>query len=121
MHTYSLAEYMKCIYRGDWRGVGELMLASANKLAKVGADFLICPDNTLHQHRTGVAGTKQPRAASSHRVPHPVGTRTFISSPSTQLPLSSIVPGRHGREGLADAIGRTFTDMFRAAVWGGNR
>jgi aspartate racemase len=25
------------------------MLASANKLAKTGADFLICPDNTIHQ------------------------------------------------------------------------
>ena len=49
MHTHSLAEYMKCIYRGDWQGVGELMLSSANKLAKAGADFLICPDNTIHQ------------------------------------------------------------------------
>jgi aspartate racemase len=49
MHTHSLAEYMKCIYRGDWQGVGELMLSSANKLAKVGADFLICPDNTIHR------------------------------------------------------------------------
>jgi aspartate racemase len=29
--------------------VGEMMLASARKLASVGADFLICPDNTLHQ------------------------------------------------------------------------
>jgi aspartate racemase len=33
----------------DWQGVGELMLSSANKLAKIGADFLICPDNTIHQ------------------------------------------------------------------------
>ena len=49
MHTYPLAEYMTCIYRGDWPGVGELMLSSANKLAKAGADFLICPDNTVHQ------------------------------------------------------------------------
>jgi hypothetical protein len=49
MHTHSLAEYMECIYRGDWRGVGELMLSSADKLAKTGADFLICPDNTIHQ------------------------------------------------------------------------
>ena len=49
MHTHSLAEYMKCIYRGDRQGVGELMLSSANKLAKIGADFLICPDNTIHQ------------------------------------------------------------------------
>ena len=49
MHTNSLAEYMKCIYRDDWQGVGELMLDSANKVASIGADFLICPDNTIHQ------------------------------------------------------------------------
>jgi aspartate racemase len=49
MHTHSLAEYMKCIYRDDWQGVGNLMLSSANKLAKCGADFLVCPDNTIHR------------------------------------------------------------------------
>ena len=49
MHTHSLADYMDCIYRGDWAGVGEIMLSSANKLAGAGADFLICPDNTIHQ------------------------------------------------------------------------
>ena len=49
MHTHSLAEYVQCIDRGDWPGVGELMLSSAQKLATIGADFLICPDNTIHQ------------------------------------------------------------------------
>jgi len=49
MHTHSLASYVKCMDRGDWQGVGELMLSSANKLAKIGAHFLICPDNTIHQ------------------------------------------------------------------------
>jgi aspartate racemase len=49
MHTPSLADYMDRIYRDDWQGVGELMLASAEKLARIGADFLICPDNTIHQ------------------------------------------------------------------------
>ena len=49
MHTPSLADYMACIYRNDWPEVAELMLASADKLAKSGADFLICPDNTIHQ------------------------------------------------------------------------
>ncbi|HMD75248.1 MAG TPA: amino acid racemase [Steroidobacteraceae bacterium] len=48
MHTHSLADYMGCLERGDWQGVGELMLSSANKLASIGADFLICPDNTIH-------------------------------------------------------------------------
>jgi len=49
MHTPSFAEYTQCIYREDWQGVGELMLISARKLAMIGADFLICPDNTIHQ------------------------------------------------------------------------
>src|SRR5262245_7162770 len=49
MHTPSLADYMACIDRDDWKGVGEIMLASAHKLARIGTDFLICPDNTIHQ------------------------------------------------------------------------
>ncbi|MBV9836162.1 MAG: amino acid racemase [Alphaproteobacteria bacterium] len=49
MHTPPFDDYMKCIYCGDWRGVGELMLASAEKLKRIGADFVICPDNTIHQ------------------------------------------------------------------------
>ncbi|CAN7276383.1 amino acid racemase [Variovorax sp. LjRoot130] len=49
MHTPSLAGYVECLDRGDLQGVGELMLASAHKLAKTGADFLVCPDNTIHQ------------------------------------------------------------------------
>src|SRR3954465_2609178 len=49
MHTHSLAEYMKCIYRDDWNGVGDLMLSSAEKLSRGGAEFLICPDNTIHK------------------------------------------------------------------------
>jgi len=49
MHTHPLARYMDCIYANDWPGVAELMLSSAEKLARVGADFLICPDNTIHQ------------------------------------------------------------------------
>jgi aspartate racemase len=49
MHTHSLADYVVCLEKNDWKGVGELMLASANKLAKIGAEFLICPDNTIHQ------------------------------------------------------------------------
>jgi aspartate racemase len=49
MHTPSLAEYVRCLDHEDWLGVAELMLASAGKLASVGADFLICPDNTFHR------------------------------------------------------------------------
>ena len=49
LHSFSLARYMVCIDKDDWAGVAELMLASAERLAKSGADFLICPDNTIHQ------------------------------------------------------------------------
>jgi aspartate racemase len=49
MHTHSLADYVACLDDGDWQGVGELMLSSAHKLAKAGAGFLVCPDNTIHQ------------------------------------------------------------------------
>jgi aspartate racemase len=49
LHTHPLAEYMDHIYRNDWPAVADLMLSSANRLAAIGADFLICPDNTIHQ------------------------------------------------------------------------
>lgn len=49
MHTQPLADYMACIYRSDWQGVAELMLSSSDKVARIGAKFLICPDNTIHQ------------------------------------------------------------------------
>src|SRR5580765_744727 len=51
MHTIALAEYMKPIDAGaGWeQPVAELMLRSAQALKRAGADFLICPDNTIHQ------------------------------------------------------------------------
>ncbi|MFW9818314.1 MAG: aspartate/glutamate racemase family protein [Candidatus Thorarchaeota archaeon] len=49
MHTPPLADYMQHIWNGNWEGVAELMLNSANIVANAGADFAICPDNTIHQ------------------------------------------------------------------------
>jgi aspartate racemase len=49
MHTFPLSDYMRYIDRGEWSGVADLMLASAEKVAEVGAEFAICPDNTVHQ------------------------------------------------------------------------
>ena len=49
LHSHSLAGYMRFVRTNDWAGVAELMLSSAEKLARAGADFLICPDNTIHQ------------------------------------------------------------------------
>jgi aspartate racemase len=61
LHNHALAAYMKCIDANDWAGVAELMMSSAEKLARAGADFLICPDNTIHQAFDLVA----------HRSPRP--------------------------------------------------
>ena len=49
LHTHALAEYVGPLDSGDMAAVGELMLSSARKLAAAGAEFLICPDNTIHQ------------------------------------------------------------------------
>jgi aspartate racemase len=49
LHTHPLNEYMKFITAGDWDGVAALMISSSGKLHMAGAEFLICPDNTIHQ------------------------------------------------------------------------
>jgi aspartate racemase len=49
MHTHPLSEYMVHIRAGNWDEVAQLMLSSARKVAQAGADFAICPDNTIHQ------------------------------------------------------------------------
>lgn len=49
MHTNPLSEYMRFIRCGEWQGVAELMLSSAIILERAGADFIICPDNTIHR------------------------------------------------------------------------
>ena len=54
LHTHALGTYMAHIRRHDWTAVGELMLDSAGKLARAGADFLICPDNTIHEALPGI-------------------------------------------------------------------
>lgn len=49
IHSHPFQTYVEVIERDDWSAVGELMLKSAEKLAQIGADFLICPDNTIHR------------------------------------------------------------------------
>jgi len=49
MHTHPLGEYLPHIRSGNWGAVAELMLSSARKLAAGGAEFIISPDNTIHE------------------------------------------------------------------------
>lgn len=49
LHTIALAEYVAPISDGNWAAVAALMLRSAHALQRAGADFLVCPDNTIHE------------------------------------------------------------------------
>jgi len=49
LNSIPMARHMDRIRRGDWDGVADLLLDSARKVAAAGADFAICPDNTVHQ------------------------------------------------------------------------
>jgi aspartate racemase len=49
LHTLPLGLYMVPLEQGDWETVSELLHESARRLAAAGAQFLICPDNTVHE------------------------------------------------------------------------
>lgn len=121
MHTHPLAEYMRCIYANDWPGVAELMFSSAEKLARAGADFLVCPDNTIHQAFDLVAH-RSPRpwlhiaqeVASEARRCHfkrvgVLGTRYLMEGPVYPEKLRAAgldyrIPGREEREKINQII-----------------
>ena len=105
LHTPSLARYVECLNGGDLAGVAELMLASAHKLAGAGADFLICPDNTIHQ-ALGLVAPRSPlpwlhiadvvaseAAARGYRRVGLTGTRWLVDS--------AVYPDRLAARGIA--------------------
>jgi aspartate racemase len=49
MNSVPLAKHMSHILANDWEGLANILVNSAHKVAKAGADFAICPDNTYHQ------------------------------------------------------------------------
>jgi aspartate racemase len=55
LHTHPFSEYMRRIKAGDWQAVAELMLSSAEKLAGIGAEFIVAPCNTIHYAFESVA------------------------------------------------------------------
>ena len=102
MHTHSLADYVKFLEANDMHGVGELMLSSANKLAAAGAQFLICPDNTIHQAFDVVAPksplpwlhiaevvAQEAKARSFHRLGL-TGTKWLVDSGVYPLKLGAL-------------------------------
>jgi len=49
IHSFPLADYLRFLAGLDWEGVAGLLLESAEKVARAGADFAICPANTTHE------------------------------------------------------------------------
>ncbi|MEP6922259.1 MAG: amino acid racemase [bacterium] len=49
MNSIPMAAVMGPILANDWEAVAAILADSARKVAKAGADFAICPDNTYHQ------------------------------------------------------------------------
>ena len=130
VHTPSLAAYMACIYRGDWASVGELMLDSAHKLKAVGADFLICPDNTIHQALPlVVARSPLPWLHIAEEVASEAATRGFnrLAITGTRWLVDSMVyPDALRAQGLAykrptpkerDEINRIIMDELVCSVF----
>ncbi len=136
MHTHSLGQYMRFIEAGDWPGVAGLMISSAGKLTAAGADFLICPDNTIHQAFDAVtAKTSRPwlhiaeevateARRRGHRRLGILGTRYLMEGPVyteklAELYLEHAIPGKDQRRRVNDIIfselvqGR-FTDASRS-------
>ena len=92
MHTHSLADYVTCLEAGDLGGVAALMHSSAEKLIGMGAELLICPDNTIHQALGIIRGqipvpwlhiaevVAQEAKRLGHQKPGILGTRWLVES-----------------------------------------
>lgn len=128
MHTHPLADYMVHIRSGNWPEVAKLMLSSVQKLASIGAQIAICPDNTIHQafdvvtaespipwlHIAEVVG-HEAQAQGLKRLAI-LGTKYLMSGPVypdalQKLGITCVIPEAVDREGI-DAI------IFRELVNG---
>lgn len=105
LHSHSLARYTEALERRDLRTVGDLMLDSAAKCAAAGADFLICPDNTIHAAMPYVRDASplpwlhiaEVVAAESRRR----GVRRAAILGTTWLVESDVYPTALGHQGIA--------------------
>ncbi len=130
LHSLSLADYVDCLDRGDLRGVADLMLRSAHKLAGAGADFLICPDNTIHQAFPHVEARSplpwlhiaevvaQAAVRAGHRRLGITGTRWLVDSEVYPEKLAAVgVQAVRPSVAERDEIGRIIMDELVCGVF----
>ncbi len=135
MHTHPLAQYMVHVRAGAWDEVAKLMVSSARKLASIGADFAICPDNTIHQAFDRVAaqspipwlhiadGVARDARARGLRALAVTGTKYLMTGPVYRDALSKAgiecrIPDEADRQWIDDTIfnelvNGVFTDEAR--------
>ncbi|MCG2586576.1 aspartate/glutamate racemase family protein [Massilia sp. TS11] len=108
LHSHALADYVACLEHDDLDGVAALMLSSARKLAAAGADFLICPDNTIHAAFARVAAAsplpwlhiaEEVAAAAAAR-----GFRRIGLTGTAWLTASSVYPQALAARGLQAVV-----------------
>jgi len=108
MHTHPLGRYMAHIRSGDWDAVADLMLSSARKLADIGAEVAICPDNTIHQAFARVAAKSPiPWLHIAEAVGSEARTRGFTTlgiTGTSYLMTGPVYPEALREMGLACAI-----------------
>ncbi len=108
LHTHCLGDYMARIRGGDWQGVADLMLSSARKLAAAGAQFAVCPDNTIHQAYDRVArATPIPWLHIAQAVAEAArerGLRALAVLGTRYLMTGPVYPDVLGRAGIACRI-----------------
>jgi aspartate racemase len=102
MDSIPLAAWMPFFDSGDYQGVAGVMLESANLLARAGADFAICPDNSAHLawdevqaatpipwlHIAGVVGDEA--RERGHRRVGVLGTRFTMEGPVYRDTMSTM-------------------------------
>ena len=121
MHTFPLADYNEFIVSGDWARVGDLMRRSATKLAMVGADFAICPDNTIHQaYDIAAAGSPIPWLHIAEAVAADAKARGFRKvgiTGTAYLASGPVYPEALGKLGIEheipdEAVRRRMNDII---------
>lgn len=129
MHTYPLGLYTPYFPSGNWEEVGRLMMGSAEKLATIGAEFAICPDNTIHQAFEYLADSPIPwlhiaRVVSEnaqgqglHRLGI-LGTKYLMTGPvypemTEEFGISCEIPDESDRETIDRII---FTELVNGII-----